>query len=510
MSVRVAVAALLLVSIIVPLRAQTPSGEIIGTVIENHSIVELPLNRRNYLQLTSLIPGATTRGPSSAQDAKTVVGAATKSLGDVRSIQYSGSGASFTLGQSVSPDAAWPRVELRSFIRTVEYDKPAARNEAVGPNGPLPTQFLSGNQAWGQAGGNVTPASPLVAADRQLQVWLTPHGFLKGALVNNATAKKSGKLTLVTFTAMGKYRVVGTISSDNLVEKVESWFDNPVLGDMQIETTYSDYRDFGGFKFPTRIVQKQGGYPVLDLTVTEAKSNIALDLVAPDAVSQAPPPQVNVTTEKLGDGLWLLTGGSHHSAVIEFADHIAVIEAPLNEDRSNAVIAEVKKLVPNKPIRYLVNTHHHFDHSGGLRTYVAEGATIVTHQSNEKFYQATFKAPHTLNPDRQQREKKKARILPIGSKHALTDGARTVELHHVLGNPHNTGIVMAWLPKEKLLVEVDVYTPLPPNAAPPANPNPNTVNLYENIQRLNLDVNQIVPLHGRIVPLAELKRTIGK
>ncbi len=431
-------------------------------------------------------------------------------MGDVKSVQYSGSGANFTLGQSVSPDVPWPRVELKSFTRTVDYDKPAARNEAIGPNGPLATQFLAGDKAWGQAGNNVTPASPLVAADRQLQVWLTPHGFLKGALANNATAKKSGKLTLVTFTAMGKYRVVGTISSDNLVEKVESWFDNAVLGDMQIEATYSDYRDFGGFKFPAKIVQKQGGFPVFDLTVAEAKTNVALDLAAPDAVRQATPPPASVTAEKLSDGVWFLTGGSHHSVAVEFADHIAVIEAPLNEERSNVVIAEVKKLNPKKPIRYLVNTHHHFDHSGGLRTYVAEGATIVTHQSNEKFYQATFRAPHTLNPDRQWREKKKGKILAVGAKHVLTDGARTVELHHVQGNPHNTGIVMAWLPKEKLLVEVDVYTPLQPNAAPPANPNPNVVNLYENIQRLSLDVNQIVPLHGRIVPLAELKRTIGK
>jgi hypothetical protein len=85
-----------------------------------------------------------------------------------------------------------------------------------------------------------------------------------------------------------------------------------------------------------------------------------------------------------------------------------------------------------------------------------------------------------------------------------------VELHHIQDNPHNTGIIMAWMPKEKLLVEVDVYTPLPPNANLPANPNPNMVNLYDNILRLNLDVNRIVPLHGRIVELAELKRTIGK
>jgi glyoxylase-like metal-dependent hydrolase (beta-lactamase superfamily II) len=449
---------------------------------------------------------------ATAQDAKSVLEAATKNMGDIKSVQYSGSGAQFNLGQSVSPDAPWPRTELKSFTRTADYDKQATRNEAVGPNGPLAAQLLAGDKAWGQAGtNNPTPAVPAVVTERQLQLWLTPHGFLKGALINKATAKKSGKATLVTFTALGKYQVVGTISADNLVEKVETWLDNPVLGDMLVETTYSGYRDFGGLKFPAKIVQKQGGHPFFDLTVTEAKANVPLDLTVPDAVLKFTPPAVQVTAEKLGDGIWYLTGGTHHSVVLEFSDYVAVIEAPLNEERSVAVIAEVKRLTPNKPIRYLINTHHHFDHSGGLRTYVAEGAAIITHESNKAFYETTFNAPHTLNPDRQARAKKRAKILTMSAKHVLTDGARTVELHHIQGNPHNTGIVMAWLPKEKLLVEVDVYSPLAsPTTPPPATPPPAMVNLYENIQRLNLDVKEIVALHGRIVPLAELKRTIGK
>lgn len=447
---------------------------------------------------------------ATAQDAKSVLEATLKNMGDIKSVQYSGSGAQFNLGQSVGPDAPWPRTELKSFSRAIDYDKQATRNEAVGPNGPLATQLLAGDKAWGQAGNNITPAAPLVAADRQLQIWLTPHGFLKGALAHNAKATKRGQLTVLTFTTPSKHRVVGTISAAHLVEKVETWFDNPVLGDMHIEAVYGDYRDYGGFKFPTKLMQKQGGHPILDLTVTEAKANLPLDLAVPDAVLKFTPPAVQVTAEKLADGVWLLAGGSHHSVAVEFADHVAVIEAPLNEERSNAVIAEVKKQIPNKPIRYLINTHHHFDHSGGLRTYVAEGATIVTHESNKAFYETTFKSPHTLNPDRQARDKKKAKILTLGAKHVLSDSARTVELHHLQGNPHNTGIILAWLPKEKLLIEVDAYTPLAPNAAPPANPNPSTVNLYENIQRLNFDVARIVPLHGRIVELAELKRTIGK
>src|SRR5262245_58221442 len=263
---------------------------------------------------------------ASAQDTKSILEATIKNMGDVKSIQYSGSGAQFTLGQSVNPDTAWPRTELKSFTRTVDYDKLATRNEAVGPQAPFATQFLADAKAWGQGGTNITPASPAVTTERQLQIWLTPHGFLKGALANKATAKKSGKVTLVTFTALGKYRVIGAISADNLVEKVESRLYNAVLGDMLVETTYSDYRDFGDFKFPAKMWQKQGGHPVFDLTVTEAKANVALDLTVPDTARQATPPAVQVTSEKLADGVWYLAGGTHHSVAVEFADHVAVIE----------------------------------------------------------------------------------------------------------------------------------------------------------------------------------------
>src|SRR5215510_15728374 len=210
---------------------------------------------------------------ATAQDAKSVLEATIKNMGDVKSIQYSGSGAQFNLGQSVSPNDPWPRAELKSFIRTVDYDKLATRNEAIGPQAALATQFLVGDKAWGQGGTNITPAQPAATTERQLQLWMTPHGFLKGALANKATAKKSGAATIVTFTALGKYQMIGTISAGNLVEKVETRLDNAVLGDMIVETTYSDYRDLGGLKFPSKIVQKQGGHPVFDLTVAEAKAN---------------------------------------------------------------------------------------------------------------------------------------------------------------------------------------------------------------------------------------------
>lgn len=453
-------------------------------------------------------------GAATADDARSVLEQAAKTIGNPRTIQYSGSGAIFTVGQNPSATAPWPRVEVKNFTRTLDYESQSGKNEGIGPQGPTPAAFLSGDKAWGQtASGNINPAPPAVAAERQLQMWLTPHGFLGAAQAGSATVKsrKVGgqKLTEVTVNH-GKHRLIGTIAADGTVTEVRSWLDNPVLGDMPVVTTYSDYRDFDGIKFPTKMVQKQGDFPAFDLSVTQVRANVPVNITVPDAVRQATPPVVKVPAEKLADGVWYLTGGSHHSVAIEFRDHVVVIEAPLNEERSAAVIAEVKRSIPNKAIRYLVNTHHHFDHSGGLRTYVAEGATIVTHQSNVPFYQRTLKAERKLNPDRLSRERKKPKFVAVGALHKLSDGTRTVEIHHIQGNPHNEGILMAYLPAERLLVEVDVYSPAPPNAPPSSTPNPASVNLHDNIARLKLDVDRIVPLHGRVVTLADLRKAIGR
>jgi glyoxylase-like metal-dependent hydrolase (beta-lactamase superfamily II) len=276
---------------------------------------------------------------------------------------------------------------------------------------------------------------------------------------------------------------------------------------MLTETTYADYKDFGGVHFPTKITQKQGGFPTLELTVSEVKPNVPVDIQVPDNVRQA---SVKVDTDKIADGVWFLTGGTHNSVLVEMNDHLVVIEGPQDDARATAVIAEVKRTVPNKPIKYVVNSHHHFDHTGGLGAFIAEGATVITHDRNKAFFEQSFAAPRTVQPDKLAQSGKKAMVEGMQDKRVLSDGTRTVELYHIQGTVHDDGIIMAYLPKEKFLVEADVYTPAAPNAAPPAQPNPNNVNLYENIERHKLAVDQILPLHGRKVPLAELQKWIGK
>jgi glyoxylase-like metal-dependent hydrolase (beta-lactamase superfamily II) len=156
------------------------------------------------------------------------------------------------------------------------------------------------------------------------------------------------------------------------------------------------------------------------------------------------------------------------------------------------VLAKAKELIPNKPIRYVVTSHHHWDHLGGIRTAMDEGATIVTYQGNKAFLERVAKTPHTIAPDRLAASKKGVKIQAIGDNGQLTDGKRVIELHRMLGYDHTGDMMLVYLPKEKVLGV------------------PGAKALYDNIQRLKLDVQVIAPFHGnRTGTLAELAGAAG-
>ena len=383
-----------------------------------------------------------------------------------------------------------------------------SRAEPLGGGGyPLSGQqrsegFVSGDIAWNMAGGNATPASRAVG-DRVHQLWITPHGAIRVAMRDIATVRQGeGGASVVSFEMAGRFTASATVGADGLVSRVDSVFPDPVLGDTAVVTTYDDYRDItGGIKFPMRIRQTMGGYPVLNLTVKEVQVNPPLAMPVPEAARN---PAERVTSEKVAEGVWFIAGGSHNSVAIELQDQIVLVETPLNDARTQAVIQHVKGLAPGKPIRTVINSHQHFDHSGGVRAAVAEGATIVTHADNAAYFERVFAQANRIRPDAMARAGKKPTFVLVGDKLVIGDAARPIELHRTDGGPHSESLLMVYLPKEKLLIEADSFTPPPPNTPPPAVANANNVNLVENIERLKLAVDRILPLHGRVVPVAEL------
>jgi glyoxylase-like metal-dependent hydrolase (beta-lactamase superfamily II) len=461
----------------------------------------------------------------SAQDAKGVISSASKAIGvdTLKTVQYSATGLDFALGQAPNPSSPWPKFINKSYSRSINFETPASRVDRVRMQGENPPRGGGQQPVIGEQMQNqtiiVNASTPWV---QQLEIWMMPHGFLRAAATRNATveARTIGgkKYNVVTFVGDNKAKVNGYINEQNLVERVETWIDNQFLGDMPFEAVYSDYKDVGGARFPMHIVQRQGGYPIFDLNLTDVKLNAAVDIQPPQGRGGAPAPAAAAAapaaqSQQLGDGVYLILGG-YAVIAVDFKDHIALIESGQNEARALAVIAEAKRLIPNKPIRYLINTHSHIDHSGGLRAFVAEGSTILTHQLNKAYLEKVLSAPHTLNPDKAQQSGRKPIVEGVGDKKVLTDGTHVIELYHLKNFTHHDGMLIAYLPKEKVLLQADGYNPQPATATPPSPPSPYTTSLLDNIQRLKLDVQRIVPVHypadSRVVSMAELTRWVGR
>ena len=481
---------------------------------------------RSYIALAVFGLVVTTSSLSAQQNALQTAATALR-VSQIKTLQMTGSGANFSVGQNYTSTEAWPRVTVKSFTTLANYDTGSMRVELVremgatmpkGGGAPFfgeqrQIMLVSGNYAWnmpaGPQGANaMAQPAPDAVPERMLGLWASPVGFVKAAMANNATTKVAGGKTTVAFTVGGKYKMEGTINAQGQVEKVRTWIDQSIVGDMLVETTYSGYKDFGGLMHPSRMVQTQDGYPALDITFSGVMINPPVDIQVPQNVRAFQPPPVRVESQKLADGVYYLTGGTHHSLAIEMADHIVVVDTPNNEARAEAVLAKAKELIPNKPIRFVVTSHHHWDHLGGIRSAINEGATIVTHQSNKAFLERVAKTPHTIAPDHLASSKKPLKIQTVGDDGRLTDGKRVIELHRLQGYDHTGDMLIVYLPAEKILGEPDAFTP-PAQAGtaliPPAVPSAKALN--DNIKRLKLDVQTIAPFHGnRTTTVAELEK----
>ncbi|RPH61475.1 MAG: MBL fold metallo-hydrolase [Acidobacteria bacterium] len=509
-------------------------------------------------------------------DARAALLASVKAMGadNLKTIEISGAGSSSLIGQQYAVDGNWPQFEVANYTRAIDFDAKWSREDYTRRQGNFPTfgrvpmaeqritAIVSGSYAWDMRDGMpVTLTRPYLDGVpfnelRQLELAITPHGFLKAALAaSDAKAIKmqfigasdfglsqfGRTVTIVSFTFLGKYKINGTIDDRNLVELVGTWFPNPVYGDMDYEMRYTQYRDFGGVMFPMLLHTHQGdprvnvAHNYYEYRVASVKPNAPVATMAvPDVVRTAVAPMARVESQQLAEGVWLLGGGTHNSLLVAFKDYVAVVDAPHNEARSLAVIAEAARLVPGKPVQYVINTHHHFDHAGGLRTYLSQGTTIVTHESNKQYYLDILfhPAPRTLQPDRMALYNPmywiSRRPPPIETvageprstaKYVVTDGERILEIVKVqdvayeLGDNsyrqgnHSVDMLIAYLPKEKILFNADLYSP-PAQCSTPGPPTPSMRTLQQNIRKLKLDVAQHAPAHGRVGTHEEFTRLV--
>ena len=468
----------------------------------------------------------------SAQSATPTLASIATAMGaqNLRTLQYSGAGYSFAFQQAPGPGEPWPLFIVDTYDVSLDYAAPAMRFESTRAQGEHPPrggagqpiagttrsiQFVNARTAWSDAGnGRVQPNAGAVV-DRLRQLWMTPHGVIKAAIA--ADAKISGHR--IAFTLEG-LPITVTVGADQLIERIQYLVDSPVLGDVPMEVRYADYRDYGGVKFPKQIVEKTDGFLSWDITVADVKPNAAVNLAPPANLPSAPAQPAaasgaaaapKVDARQMAPGVWHLIASGYGSVLVEFRDYLLMFEGPIGDARSDAVNAWARQTVPQKPLRYLVNTHAHFDHAGGVRSYVADGVTIITHEMNRSYYEQVWERPRTLGPDKLSRAPRAPIWETMTEKKVVTDGTRTLELHKLHGNGHNPYILIGYLPAEKILLYGDMYNP--PSGSDPrdlARTNEYADNLYDNIvNRLKLDVRLLAPIHGLPVPFDNLKKAIG-
>ena len=459
-----------------------------------------------------------------ALDASEVLARARRALDveAVRFIRYTTTGEEFIFGQSARPGGPWPRYSFERMVTCCDYERGAWSEEIVGsrvraemrgggePSIPRGVTYARDGYSWSQAGPK-SFAAPWHAPNRLHQVWITPQGAISAAARNHAALQwrigDGRSHAALSFSEPGLFSATVVLNEQFLVECVESAVPVAYCGMLPFVTTYSDYADFGGVRFPARIRRSQGCFPVLDASVTEVDLDGALDIEVPEAVSQAGTQRR--TALPLAHRAWHIPG-SHNCVAIEMHDHIVVVEAPLIEAAASAVFDAVKRAIPDKPIRYVICTHHHIDHAGGLRAAVAEGATIVTHALNKDLFERYFAAPRSLAQQDLSAAALQPRFATVTDKLELRDAANAIQLHHMRGNAHAEDLIMVYLPAEKLLIEADAFSPGAANAPVPGEADPFAENLLDNIERLGLAVDRIVPMHGPIVPLKELYRAVGR
>src|SRR5688572_23052701 len=494
-------------------------------------------------------------------DPAPILAAARQAIGtdSLRCVTIAGTAYAGALGQAreSARNTDWPRIDsLANYTRTMnwetwsmkeEFDRkpglsPAGWKYGIGwEDGPLQknlhqTFMLNGTHAWYMdgAGSPAVALSPDVAEIFPVELVLNPHGFLKAAARPEANPKAVWRWELgemgrdgpevspermrVVSITWGKYRVDATVNKENLLQRIHTWVPSETLGDMNYEHEFTNdsYVNLGnGIRFPAGWHSHQGwddnfgmlaesaGHNAFGGSLKEIKPNHCPGTVeVPEPVRLATFP-VRVDTSKLGDGVYLLGGGTHNSMAVEFRDFIAVFEAPLDEERSLAVIEEIVKLIPGKPIRWLINSHQHFDHAGGLRAYMHIGATIVTHVKNFDLYVRDLLnyAPRTMKPDMvslwpPSEQSEGYFYEAIRENFIISDGARNLNIHYVNPLQHVEGMLIAYLPRERLLFEADLID----TDQPAATPTPDQRSFFAAVRKLGLNPSQVVPVHGRPAP----------
>jgi hypothetical protein len=467
------------------------------------------------------------------EDAAVAMGGRDQVLG-ARTLLVEGAGHDMNVGQSLRYDDLGLQsdvYQIRDYKRAYDMANGRARFEATrqaqypfyqGDPAQRQIQGLDGGTAFnvGPNGNAVRVFAPGQIAARKADYLRHPLTAVRAALQQSArltNARTQGGERLVDVNTDGTTITLAIDAATKLPSRVIQMVDSPTLGDTAISTEFRDYKSVNGLQLPTRITTKTDRAVSADVRIQKQSLNGDLgDLAAPAAVANArppanagaPPSAAPTDAKEIAKGVWFVTGTTHHSLLVEFSDHLMMVEAPNNE-RTAAVLAKAKELRPNKPVTVLLVTHHHGDHTSGVRDAVANAPIreIVTHTSNVAYVNDVLNRPHTINPDVLAKKggAKNIKITAVGDTGAVKDSSMTVNLYHILDNTHADSMLMLYFPQGRILTEADIYMPNDARNIIPGEPlghAPWHQNLMGNITLRKLQVDWMAPIHGEYTPFS--------
>ena len=386
---------------------------------------------------------------------------------------------------------------------------------ASGMRGTVAHQGVEGAVAFNitgdGAGAKVTRAAAAAARARRIDMLAHPLTLVRAALepaARLANVRREGVFQLVDVTSPLGDTLTLAVDAAGLPSWVRWTGPDANLGNVTYRTAFTGYQPVSGLRLPTglnttidfrNIVQAK-------LYVDRQAVNAPLTAIAlPDAVRQAAaptPPAPIIEASELARGIWYLRGQGN-STLFEFSDHLTLYEAYGSEANARAIFEKARSLVPGKPLTQVIVSHHHFDHTGGLRTAIAEGLTIVTQAGNEALFRELAARPARLFPDALGRSPKPIRILTVDDQLKMRDAAMEIDIYRVVANSHMADGLMVHVPSERLLVQGDLFDA--------------SWEIYwwgstydDNVRYRKLQVERDVPVHGRVAPIAEVQALIKK
>ncbi len=435
----------------------------------------------------------------------------------VRTLVLEGTGESLNFGQNHTPTAD-TKFEVTAFTRSYDFAnrrwfQDQTRVPRFTSANMAPQRLRSGLDGYPDGvaynvgpDDTMTRAAAPVAAERAQEFTMHPAGFVIAAYSAGTTVAEEpagANLRRAGITVAGVEYAMVIDTRTNLPARIERRTSHPMLGDVTLIAELDDWRDVNGIRLPMRLVQRyENLFTLTDLRVANARvnedvGNLAATEAMRAAVVQAAQPTPVVEVDTIAPGVWLIAGQTHHSVAIEQSNQVVLVEAPQNDARALAAIERARELRPMKPVTLLINTHHHFDHSGGLRAAISQGLTIVTHEGNRDFYErVVFRRPRVLARDALAMNPKPLRLIPVRDHYTRADSVRPIEVFAVPSD-HSGTMLMVYLPNERLLIQADLYNPPAPSAVNPVFPFAKA--LVENVERRGLVVDRVVGIHGRPV-----------